>query len=405
MKIPQLSKTSIIQRMRFSVQVFVVGSILTTTIFLLAVDALKTYTSTVSVLIVPKSQVAATTERQIVANILEIPKTLSFYNHLLKLNPDVRDVANGLTDIKRKNVWNEMLSVEKVNSKGSVINISITTPRQSDSELLSGKIARTLFDVTGKYYNIKTDLDMRIIDGPITNSQIPFWQGLLLFSAIIGFGLAIALKLLMLGNGFEIQEGGKIEEIESYLEQEENLDTNDKSIDGEEKNEIPKKKVWFDFSRFTNFSTFSTSREAGKEALEKLYQNDQVEMPAARDEKFDDVMLDENYLKAFEQDLKIKEMKRLTKQIEPDKYPNFPEMPIHAAPIAAPKNDAKAGAPDNLPIADASVMEMFSAPAPRDLPAQSEKSETLEPQEPVTPKEPTSDELKKRLNELLRGKI
>jgi len=92
---------------------------------------------------------------------------------------------------------------------------------------------------------------------------------------------------------------------------------------------------------------------------------------------------------------KIQEMKKMTKIIEKNKYPNFSEVPKYA--------QATASAPTNLPVADDSF---FSQP---NLNAeQSKQSEIIEIKEEPKIKihpEPDAEQLKKRLNDLLRGEL
>ena len=84
----------------------------------------------------------------------------------------------------------------------------------------------------------------------------------------------------------------------------------------------------------------------------------------------------------------FQEMKKITKMTEQDKYPNFREVPKHA--------EQKASAPENLPVADDSFFMQTGLNTQEK--SNSEKSEIKKP-------EPTADQLKERLNKLLRGEI
>jgi capsular polysaccharide biosynthesis protein len=348
----------------FSAKFLGLGLVFSIFFFVLALDLSKTYSSEISILVSAKSQVAAKQQQQIVSNLLELPKTLAFYDRMLKTNPDMRDVTAGESAQQRKAKWNEMLSVQQASFDSSVIKISITASHQSDSVQLASKTVRTLFDSTAFYYDVKNDLSLRIIDGPITKVQIPNLFLLLLESAIAGFAVAGFLQYLLFTN----------EKI--ILSRPNFLKSNP-------------------FSDFKN--PLKKSGEKNIESLNELYDQERAEQPfviAQRDpENFFSV---ESPVEIEQKDPKIQEMKKLTKQMEPDKYPNFPEMPV--------RSEARSGAPDNLPIADDSFLASYVV---SDETASSVQSPVESQQQDVeqSPKEPTPEQLKERLNQLLRGEF
>ncbi|KKQ52530.1 MAG: hypothetical protein US70_C0008G0017 [Parcubacteria group bacterium GW2011_GWD2_38_11] len=372
----KLTQKKIIDRVGLSARVLVVGAILSAVFFLLLIDSFRTYHSEISILISAKSQVAAQQRAQIVSNISELPKTLTFYDRMLKNNSDMRDVAEGLSPQKRKARWNEMLTVERAGFDASVIKVAITTSREADSVQLVNKTTRTLFDTSAFYYNIKKDVDLRIIDGPITRVQVSNWFWLFIFSIIAGFSISGLLQELVFG-------GNKL------------------SI---KKPDFSKMHSFFDFKKNPEMPV-----EKELESLNNLYRSQQAE------ESF---VFEQDIAPVPEADKKIQEMKKITKQIEPDKYPNFPEMPARNASRSdadgparnASHNDAggpashkaNAAAPDNLPIADDSFFTEYAMPAEQ---IQSQPMEVEQDLAAKETKEPTSEELKKRLNELLKGKI
>jgi hypothetical protein len=311
-----------------------------------------------------KSIAAVKQQPQIVSNIMELSKTLSFYDRLLKNNPDMRDVTSDLAPAQRKAKWNTILTVEKASYDASVINITTTTTHASDSIQLAKKTARTLFDTSAFYYNVKNDVDLRLIDGPITRTQVSNWFWLLLLSIVMGFSASGMLEYLVFG---------------------------EKRITIK-KPDFSKMNSLFDFKKNADVKI-----EDELESLNNLYQEDLANTPfvfndehPAPEEISAELPDSKNY------DEKFQEIKKITKKLEPGKYPNFPELPTeHKQPSAAP---------DNLPVADDAYFSQYLQPVesvPANLPVQ------IEEQQPSidTKKEPTPEELKKRLNELLKGKI
>ena len=86
-------------------------------------------------------------------------------------------------------------------------------------------------------------------------------------------------------------------------------------------------------------------------------------------------------------------MKKLTKMTEQDKYPNFREVPKYA--------QQKASAPSNLPIAD----DSFSMQVGLNDQKQSEQKQIISEKTAIKKPEPTDDQLKEKLNQLLRGEM
>ena len=363
MELEKPTQKNLLNRITFSARVLIVGLILSVTFFLLLVNSFKTYRSEISILVSAKSEVAAKQQSQIVSNIIELPKTLAFYDRMLKFNPDVRDVTVGLSTQQRKAKWNEMLSVERASFDSSVIKIGITTSRQSDADQLASKTVRTLFDTSALYYNIKKDVDLRIIDGPISRVQVSNWYWLLALGIILGFAVSGLLEYLIFGSQ-------KL------------------SIS---KPNFLKMNSFFDFKK-----TPELPLEEELESLNNLYRSEQTKQPFVFEQKTEDTELpQEKAALISDYAEKFQEIKKITKKLEPGKYPNFPEMPIG--------HKREASAPDNLPIADSAFLAQFETPQ---QPAEPEPLSTTE-EETVTegPKEPTPEELKKRLNELLKGKI
>ena len=341
-------------KLTFSAQVFIVGVILSMTFFLLSIDIFKTYYSSVTILVIEKSGVAVQGREEIVSNIAEFPKMLSFYESLLRNNSDVKDVTFGRSQDQRKKLWNNMVSVERSRENSSLIKVSILANNESEADQLAKKIARNLFDTTSKYYDIKEDVDVRLVDGPISHSRISFWYLLIPISMLLGFSVAILLQYAF----SQLQARFSV------------------------RNNFLKGKQFFDFKKDEILST-----EKEITLLEELYKAEQADATIVSQEK-------------NELPLEVQEMKRLTKKIEADKYPNFPEMPVRSA-------EAKVSAPDNLPIADDSFF-MNSNPNVSQEKIASVEEEIVSQEESVEePKihEPTPEELKARLNQLLRGEL
>lgn len=338
---------------KINLRALLLGALLSVIIFLMLASFFMRYQSTVTILITAKSEVAARNLDKIVGNISRLPSTLSFYDRLLENNPDVRDVAAGDSQLERKQVWNGMLNVRQGRKNNSIIKISLRATNKNDAEQLATKTARTLFDSASLYYNVKSDVDMRLIDGPITKNVVIGWEWLLAVSVLLGSVLAfLGRDAIVSIDMFADEKALKIKE---------------------------RAKSFFQTDKILTGKADSSAQEQADASLrepivENLYPAEEIAAP--------------------EQELEAKELETLNRIIQQDVYPNFPEMPVHA--------QHKASAPDNLPIADSSFLAQQYPEAEN---MEQEESQKPESEKEQVSHEPTPEELKKRLNELLRGKI
>jgi len=130
-------------------------------------DFFRSYSAEVTVLVIPKSGTTQTFEG-VADNMAELTSTLSFYDRVLRENDFIDDDFAGYAPDKRKEQWNNIVSVTKQNTSG-VLVIRAIGETQERAKWLASQTAQTMFSFAGLYYNIKTDVDMRIVDGPLVS--------------------------------------------------------------------------------------------------------------------------------------------------------------------------------------------------------------------------------------------
>ncbi len=331
--------------------------------FLLGFSKFRTYKSEVTILAIPKSAVATKQKDQIINNIVQLSKSLAFYDRLLKDNPAFQDSSAGERPEIRKQVWNEMLSIEQIEEKSSTIVFSISSSNDGSADLVATKTARAIFDVTSAYYNIKDDLDLRIIDGPITKTTVTGWPWLVLISIILGSSVAVLIEKII------------------------TLERKTVGLPDIFKNN-PLRKL----------NQKKTATEPMPlEALENLYEAETT--PETLITRQPALAVEPREIPAIEKPAQpqtlAKEVKHLQEIVSRNVYPNFPEMPVHNI-------GEKATAPSNLPIGD---FDFSFGPMVESEPTL--KEEVVEEVVPAVAKihEPTPEELKERLNQLLKGEI
>lgn len=136
--------------------------------FCVLINSSRIYESYVDVLIVPKSASTSENIDQIANNVLEIPKSLSFYDELLSFDADMADGAENITGYQRKKYWESKIETEKIDGS-SIVRISVFDKDQEKAENLSSQAGLEAARIMSQYYNIKTELEMRIVDGPISS--------------------------------------------------------------------------------------------------------------------------------------------------------------------------------------------------------------------------------------------
>ncbi len=164
-------------------------------IFIASLNTGRAYKGETDILFVPKSEKAVRNINQILANAEALPRSLSFYDKLLELNPDIEDPASGQTDEKRKKFWEEEIFSRHMGASG-IVRVSALSGDQSQAEIVSQKTAADIIAVMSRYYDTANDLDMRVIDGPIVftsnQNKTSVW---ILLSVLLGIAAGMLAYL------------------------------------------------------------------------------------------------------------------------------------------------------------------------------------------------------------------
>lgn len=322
-----------LKSIKISLRTVVVAIVLAITLFLVFLEGSKQYGATMSIMVIPKSEVAVKQKDEITANMQTVAGMLSFYDRVLSDNPQIKDSTAGKTPDERKAAWNQFTKATKRKDlNNSIVDITVYAKKQTDATILVEKTTSELITVMSGYYNIKNDVDLRIVDGPITKVTVSYWYWLILVSAAMGFVISIL-----------IQESAELA----------------KGLAGRK------------FSRKSAFNRLD-------EYLAK--------QQGPRMTKIEDAYLPEER-EILEKQATEKPVEEIVHFKHEYSYPNFPEMPVDHV--------KKSAAPENLPI-----QEEFSWNEPVVEQPVEEK-----PQPKADSEEPTEEELKQRLNQLLKGNL
>ena len=328
-------------------------------IFVALINLNQTYESRTDILVILRSQTAVQNSDQILNNLAALPSSLSFYDKMIQDNPDV--IAAGtesMPDAEKKAYWDSKIKIERLPGSG-ILEITAIDPSMSRAEIFSESAANELVATAGFYYNIQADIDIRIIDGPITRQTCIYPEYILFFEGLVGGFLLVTFAFFI-----------------SFL------------LFGEKEENISQRPIRWTFTGEKTFSPLSRT-------LENIgWESAAIDLQKKRN------------------DVKLKPVPEADKSEEKA----TPKEELQAEfPEAQLSTSKKAAAPANLPIAE--DLPGFSVPQSKDnkpaivpekkeeaLPAEEKKEAELEKKEPII-REATPDEVKERLNKLLSGKL
>jgi hypothetical protein len=253
---------------------------------------------------------------------------------------DMEDNFSRSSDSQRKRIWNEMVKTKR-EKKSSIVKITAVSTSSSEAQLISKATVSTLFSVVSFYYDIKNDIDLRIIEQPAVRTVSSHWFSAILISLFIGTAISFLINFL---SGL----------ISNYF-----LKKN--------------REIKIDFPKF------DFSKKPKTEILKE--KSGEISTPDIEIEKAE------------------------AKRIETQKSISI----TTEKKVSAPQN--LPGVPENLPFIDE---EYFRNNIIKNGVKKEEPKSEIIPEKVITEntapapdfhREPTQDELKKRLNQLLKGEL
>lgn len=175
---------------------WIISIFATIIIFMAMLNLGQIYKSETDILISSKSEMAEKNISQILENARQISRTLIFYNDILKNNPEIKDNVTDKSNFERKEYWNSKAEAEILKNSG-VIRLTILDNDKDQNEKLSQTASSTLAQELSKYYNTNSDIDVKVIDGPIFSlgkkydNRIIFGISLIIAFSAVFFSYAI----------------------------------------------------------------------------------------------------------------------------------------------------------------------------------------------------------------------
>lgn len=158
-------------------------------------DFFRSYNAEVTLLVVSRPG-ASQGSTDVAGNLAGLTQTLSFYDRVLAESNLIDDAFLGYAPDKRKEGWNDTVSVRKLDG-GSILVVQAVGNTPEMARMLAVETVQTLFSTASFYYNVKTDIDIRIIDGPLLRYVLvkPLMFGVV--SLLTGFSVTALFFLLL----------------------------------------------------------------------------------------------------------------------------------------------------------------------------------------------------------------
>jgi hypothetical protein len=134
-------------------------------IILFNLNKSRVYESETDVLFLPKNETIARELDQTIGNFQQVLMSLAF-NDRIADGSDALAPGVELPNYKRKEFWNSKISITRAAESG-VVRIKNFDSDSTLARELNRDTIESLIAITGNYYNINTDLEIRIVDGPI----------------------------------------------------------------------------------------------------------------------------------------------------------------------------------------------------------------------------------------------
>lgn len=355
-----------------------------------SLDTFRGYRAEVTVLVLPLST-NQTPAEQMVENIAILPTTVSFLDALLESDGRLSEFSDldEQSINARSEQWNEMLAVRREGGSG-IVTYTIKADTQEEATIFARQMAKVLFQKIGTYYDIRSEVSLRLIEGPLVRASLISPVTWVVLS--VSIGIVAALSLMVLGVFLRLLIGTPrrktaMPTAETLSPVSRPTDTAYPAIHPD--TFVPKKPTVL----------FSEEGEA-RAREEKREYNPYVITPNSQQ------------VSGARNEVTAPETVALPMAPIETAAETFPARKEVTEPVSTPTPvpTTKSAAPANLPFIDeATFLAQFSSEATPESAPPEPDTDPIQPmetgQEPVTPSlpaEPTMEDYRKRLNELLK---
>ena len=378
-------------------------------------DELRGYRVEVSLLVLPKTEIAAGAA----GNLAALARETSFALAVYETDSPIENPLIGKTPAERKAIWKKTARIGLV-SGSDVIHLSVLGANQDEALSLTKAVVTELVRTGSRYYNQKTDVDIRVVEEPVVIPSLTAWPRFLVFIVATALFFTVLFFLVYglierlfpkrrevpVGNGeYVISPDTFKPRVPTYWGRDghtypaEAVATAGAVTEAEAEDEYIT-----DEPMAAALEGYAAPAETESVAETETIPVESIETSMPVEETTD---LSEVYVEEVTQPAVIED----EVSEEPDEEPTAETMPTA---VTYAGYALHAAAPDNLPIVDEAISPLQGAQSrlmKADIDAAAEAralaAEAELPEELAKPQthEPTPDEYRRRLNELLSGKM
>lgn len=366
---------------------------------------LRGYRAEMSILILPKTDLA----HGAAANLVALAHGTAFVQAVYadELSHGAESPITGKTSAEIDRLWKKEVAVRLIGSS-DVVRIAAFGNDQDEALTLSKAVAVTLVRTASRYYNQKTDIDVRIVSDPVALPSLTAWPrftlytvGTALFFTALFFtvysitGRIFPKRLVRqsVGGEYVISPETFKPKKPAYWDREEPVSHSEQAVFEDVAESSDEAQEIFDDIAPTVESALVHAEEPVSQTVD-LVAPEIVPEEWSVDSSLDNPIFESSYI--------------------PEEHHSS-----YAAERAAQDEEAAgyvshAAAPDNLPIVDGPITPLQGAQsrlmkadidAAMEARAQATDPEILEELSKPQTHEPTPEEYRRRLNELLSGKM
>ena len=168
---------------------FVLAAILSFVVFL---NLENIYLTRTDILFIPKNGLSSSAGEDVLSNMENIMHSADFFKGMLKEDPGiVGEEVLELPDNKKKDYWNSKLETEQLENSG-ILKVETIDKNRYDSHLFNTEAVQRLLNISGVFYDLETELEVRIVDRNIVTQTTDSSKIIILLKSLV-------LSLILVG--------------------------------------------------------------------------------------------------------------------------------------------------------------------------------------------------------------
>lgn len=154
-------------------------------------DEMRGYTGEISVAVFPKTEFAL----HAAANLAALSRETTFASAVYEAEERLGNPFTGQTPATRKKLWRDQAEIQTVDTS-DVIHIAAHGDESDEAQVLARAIVAELVQTASHYYNQKTDIDIRIVSDLVVVPSFSAWPHFLSLAVVTALGFTVVFFLV-----------------------------------------------------------------------------------------------------------------------------------------------------------------------------------------------------------------